>query len=104
MNERKQRDADYMLNGVDLSRVRNRNETRVIECMKEVLEEYPGFSPGMIDIQDIYALALNLLPARYTQEFSIVLREHVDRERIKQAVRQAVERVRDNPTGPEGGS
>ena len=68
-----------------------------MENLDDVLREFPDFQPNNIDIQDIYALALNKLPPRYKQEVSIVLREPVDQDMVQQAIREAVERVRENP-------
>lgn len=79
--------------------IRNRNEVRTINLLPEVLEEYETYNPDIIDIQDIYALTLNLLPPRYTQEMSIVFHEHVTDENIKNALHEAIEKVRANPKG-----
>ncbi|MFP4650011.1 MAG: late competence development ComFB family protein [Desulfobacterales bacterium] len=98
-NDRKAADK-YKYGAVDLSGIRNRNELRIINMMGEVLQSYPDVSQDVINIQDIYALALNLLPARYTQRFSIVLKEPVTDEQISDALHKAVQKVRDNPTGP----
>lgn len=100
MSSCKLSDDRYQFAGVDLSGIRNRNEVRVIRLLPEVLEEYPEVEQNVVNIQDIYALALNLLPARYTQQFAIVLKDPVHLGQIRNALRQAVERVRDNPTGP----
>ena len=54
--------------GIDLNRIRNRNEVRVINQLPEILKEYPEFEPHIINIQDVYALTLNLLPPRYAQQ------------------------------------
>jgi hypothetical protein len=63
-----------------------------------VLQEYPGYSPDTLDLQDIYALALNSLPPHYVQEFSIVLQEKTHHEQIKAAIREAIEKVKKQPT------
>jgi len=84
--------------GVDLTGIRNRNERRVIARMKTLLKEHPDFEPDILAIQDIYALSLNLLPARYTQKFAIVLQEPVDDEAVRIAVEKAIEKVQANPT------
>ncbi|MFP3999554.1 MAG: late competence development ComFB family protein [Desulfosalsimonas sp.] len=91
----------YQYAGIDLIGIRNRNEVRVIKIMEQVLPEYPDVSRDVINIQDIYALALNMLPARYTQQFSIVLKDPVSDQQIADALHKAVQQVRDNPTGPE---
>ena len=88
----------YEVNGVDLSRIKNRNERRVIAQMKPLLAENGDYEPDILAIQDIYALALNLLPARYTQQFTIVLQDPVDEAAIEKAVRKAIDKVRANPT------
>jgi hypothetical protein len=95
------RQKSYQFAGMDLSSIRNRNERRVIAFLPEIFKEYPDFEQSIINVQDVYALALNQLPARYTQSFSIVLDDHVDEGRIKDAIRYAIKKVRDNPTGPE---
>jgi hypothetical protein len=83
--------------GINLNAIRNRNELRVIAQLPEILKEYPDFEPNIVDIQDIYALSLNLLPAFYTQEFSIVLKKTIDDQHIGIAVRKAIEIVKANP-------
>ena len=59
--------------GIDFHSIRNRNESRVIEILGGVLDEFPGFVPTRGDVEDIYALALNMLPARYAQAVSLVM-------------------------------
>ena len=98
MSSGKIKETKYICAGIDLSRIRNRNEIKVIENMQEILDEYPAFYPDNIAIQDVYALALNMLPARYSQQFSIVLREPVSNEIIRNAIRKALVRVMNNPT------
>ncbi len=88
----------YKFRGINLKDIRNRNELRVIAHLSKILDEYPDYKPNLIDIQDIYALSLNLLPAFYTQEFSIVLKKPVDEQTVEDAVRKAVEIVMANPT------
>lgn len=98
MSSAKQKPNRHEVNGVDLTRIRNRNERRVIARMKTLLAEYGDYEPDILAIQDIYALALNLLPARYTQQFTIVLQDPVDDAAVENAVRKAIEKVRANPT------
>ncbi|MDZ7753476.1 MAG: late competence development ComFB family protein [Gammaproteobacteria bacterium] len=81
----------------DLAGIRNRNEGRVAAAMAEVLEEFPGFGPEVMDLQDVYALALNALPPRYVQREGIVLREPVTDNDVREAVREAVRRVMERP-------
>lgn len=84
---------------VDLSRINNRNEKRVAALMPEILDQYyEDFIFEHLDIQDIYALTLNLLPARYVQRGSIILSDRISDFEIKSKIREAIERVLDNPT------
>ncbi|MBF0286188.1 MAG: late competence development ComFB family protein [SAR324 cluster bacterium] len=92
-----EKEDKYCVNNVPLHKIRNRNELRVIQAMREVLNELEGYHPSMMDVEDIYALALNLLPPRYVQRGSIVLREEVTDEMLKEKVREAVEVVSTNP-------
>lgn len=87
------------IKGVDVSKIKNRNERRVIELIPEILDEYyEDYIFEDLDIQDIYALALNLVPAGYAQPGSIVLSNRLSDYEIKSKIRSAVERVLDNPT------
>jgi hypothetical protein len=90
----------YKIFETSLYFIRNRNETRVINKLPEILEEYTTYSPNIIDIQDIYALTLNKLEPRYTQQFSIVFNEPVSDEDIEDAIRKAIEKVKSNPKTP----
>lgn len=90
-------DERFDVEGVDLSKVRNRNELRVVKAIRKVLGEPPVYTPDPKDVQDIYALALNALPPRYTQHGTIVLRDPVRDEQILEAVRDAFIRVMEYP-------
>ncbi|WP_147820416.1 late competence development ComFB family protein [Salidesulfovibrio onnuriiensis] len=88
--------------GVDLSKIHNRNEERVAQNIREVLEhDYGDYIFDPLDVEDIYALSLNLLPARYTQPGTIVLLKEPSEFEIRGAIREAVGRVLDNPTRAE---
>ncbi len=82
---------------VDFSAVHNRNESRVFKELKKLYPELPREACESKAIQDIYALALNSLPARYTQPGSIVLRDPVRIEHIQTALREAVDTVTGRP-------
>jgi hypothetical protein len=98
MAESNKKYAQYIFRGINIDDIRNRNEMKVLEQLPKILDEYPDFQPNIIDIQDIYALSLNLLPAFYTQAFSIVLKKPIDDQKVQDAVRKAIEIVRGNPT------
>ncbi len=87
------------INGVDVSKIVNRNERRVADLIPEILDEYyEDYIFEDLDIQDIYALTLNLLPAAYAQAGSIVLSDRISDYELRSQIRKAVERVLDNPT------
>ncbi len=90
-------ESKYVYGEFTLTRIRNRNETRIIALMPEVLTGFPGYRPEILDIQDIYALTLNKLQPRYTQEGTMVLNEPVSDEVIKRKIEQAVRRVQRFP-------
>jgi hypothetical protein len=90
-------EAQYSFENIPLYNIRNRNELRVIRHLRDILQEYPDYVPEALDIQDIYALTLNQLPAHYVQEGSIVLHEPVDDTTIRDCVREAIQSVRKHP-------
>ena len=91
------KDAKYIIAGVDVSDVRNRNEARVAEKMQLALNSMgnPEMSPQAL--QDAYALALNLLPARYKQSGTIVLREPIRESHLEEAAMRALKQVLNHP-------
>ena len=79
--------------GADLEAVYNRNEKRIIKALKQVLAELTEpLSPKAI--QDIYALALNKIPAHYVHRGTIVLRANVRNAVILDAIRESIPQVR----------
>lgn len=89
----------FVVKGVELEKIKNRNEKRVAKLMPEILDQYyEDFIFEHLDIQDIYALTLNLLPARYVQTGSIILSDRLSDYEIRSKIRIATERVLDNPT------
>ncbi len=91
----------YAVGEINLFHVRNRNEVRVVRALPGILAEYPDFKPETLDMEDIYALALNSLAPRYVQHGTIVLNEPVNDEEIVEALRFAVEKVRHSPSHSE---
>ena len=54
-------ELDYTALGLDFHSIRNRNEERVLAMLEPAFEEFPGLAPRREDIEDVYALALNML-------------------------------------------
>ncbi len=88
---------DYVALGLDFHSIRNRNEDRVIHLMPRVLAEFPDFRFTRTDVEDIYALTLNMLPARYVQAVTLVIDEPVTDETVLLMLREAVRTVRARP-------
>ena len=85
--------------GFDLNKIRNRNEKRVAKFIAEIIDDYyEDYIFEQLDVEDIYALTLNLLPARYVQKGTIILQDRLSDFEIKSKVREATERVLQNPT------
>lgn len=91
------KEPQYTILGVDVSDVRNRNEARIVEKMQFALEKLgnPEMSPQAV--RDAYALALNLLPARYKQSGTIVLREPIRESHLEEATARALKQVLNYP-------
>ena len=90
-------EARYIIAGVDVSDIRNRNEVRIVEKMREVLDHMGNPSLEPQALRDAYALALNLLPARYKQSGTIVLREPIRESHLREAATRALKQVLDKP-------
>ena len=79
--------------GVTLDNVRNRNEEKVIEYMKELIPQFPEFDYCSLCIQDVYALSLNQLSPRYTQSGTIILKKDLKEDDFRDVVESAIEKV-----------
>lgn len=88
----------YQVGDISFYRIRNRNEVRVVKVLPDVLMEFPDYRPDTLNLQDIYALALNKLPPHYVQEISIIMQEPIKDNAVRDAVREAIAMVRANPT------
>jgi hypothetical protein len=93
---RRQREK-YIVDSVDMSSLRNRNETRVAECMREILNTMKDEFFSDKALQDIYAYSLNQLPARYAQTGTIILNDPVRKAAIRKVVQDAFAFVTENP-------
>jgi hypothetical protein len=87
----------YKMGDVDFFNIRNRNEGRVIKALQELLQRKGSPWISEKDLQDIYALALNVLPPRYTQRGTIVLRDPVTKREILAALEDAYDQVVERP-------
>lgn len=86
--------------GYDLSEISNLNEELVIELMEKVLDENKSICRCQLCIEDIFALSLNKLKPLYVQSSTRegIFKEYdltkiLDREKVKEAILEAVNRV-----------
>ncbi|MFP5222981.1 MAG: late competence development ComFB family protein [Acidobacteriota bacterium] len=94
------KDELLLVKGVNLTKIRNKNEVRVARLLERMLAAEGESVSDPLDIQDIYALALNILPSRYRQVGSIVLSEPVKDSHIESAIRRAMRTVQERPGRP----
>lgn len=90
-------ESQYVISGVDVADIRNRNEARIAEKMHEALAQLGNPEVSSQAVRDAYALALNLLPARYKQSGTIILREPIRESHLQDAVTRALKQVLSNP-------
>ncbi len=90
--------------GYDLLEIRNINEELVIEIMEIALKDDKSICRCQMCMEDIYALALNKLPALYVQNTfkentfrGYDLTKVLDRQKVETAVRNAANKVSKNP-------
>lgn len=87
----------YLIADVDVYHVRNRNEQRVAKSLADLIERLGLRDISPETVKDAYAYALNNLPARYTQQGTIVLRDPVRKRAIDDIVSASLEHVLSNP-------
>jgi hypothetical protein len=87
----------YVVNGVGLEHVRNRNEIRVIRALQRVLPEYGDFDGCRICLEDAYAAALSRLPHEYIQDGTFLAQSAVTDDEVELEVRKAIVRVMQHP-------
>lgn len=88
----------YEIGGFNMVAVRNRNETRVVECMRGIINATKNFCGCQLCLEDVYALSLNGLSPHYVQSGAIVLggKTAADKELIK-AVKNSIKAIKKNP-------
>ena len=84
---------DFVIEDIKFDTIRNRNEKRVLKAMRQVLGQ-DCHELSRKDIQDIYALTLNKIPAHYVQRGTIVLIPNVSSKDLIEKVHECVEQVR----------
>jgi hypothetical protein len=90
----------YEIEGLSLEGIRNRNEQRVVNIMREELPKVTDFCGCRLCVEDAYAAALNRIPPHYVQTGSIVLHRNPSDDDIRREVVEAIARVKDHPKHP----
>ncbi len=92
------RDAvDYTLFGHSVEDIVNYNEALVLDAIRELYERDTSLCRCAVCVEDLYALSLNSLPARYIQSTSV--RQYVGSPRyigpdeVRARVAEAAEKV-----------
>jgi hypothetical protein len=93
MRKKKQPEINYVVGGINLTGIRNRNEIRVSEALRVVLKERGNPELSAEAIRKTYAYALNRLPTRYAQFGTIILGDPVRPHEIYAAVQDALHQV-----------
>ena len=91
---------DYEVFGISVESIKNKNESRVIQCMRELIPQFPDFDYCSICIQDVYALSLNQINPRYIQAGTIVLKKELSTEDFRDIVENAIQQVLTNKNHP----
>jgi hypothetical protein len=90
----------YDIDGLSLVDIRNRNEPRVIQALREELPKVTGFCGCRLCVEDVYARAMNQITPHYVQTGSIVLQRQPPDDEIRKTVVDALARVKDRPKHP----
>lgn len=94
------RPKSYDINGYSLEEIRNRNETRVTQMLREEIPNLENFCGCRLCVEDAYAAALNQMPAHYVQAGAIVLKKSPEDDNLRQIVKDAIVRVAKFPKHP----
>ncbi len=94
-------EVNYDIGNNSLYELINYNEHLVLEVMREIFVTDATLCQCVFCLEDIYALSLNSLPARYVQD----VRQHdyessnnfINNEKVKENVLKAMEKVYNNP-------
>ncbi len=91
--------TDRTILGHDLENVYNLNEDAVAGAIERILNGDDGVCKCRMCLEDIFALALNKLPAKYVQSYYPTrdITELLDHEQIEKAVKAAVKKVAKSP-------
>ncbi|MBT4087496.1 MAG: late competence development ComFB family protein [Deltaproteobacteria bacterium] len=90
----------YEIFGISMAGIRNRNETKVIQFMNELIPQFPAFDYCTICLQDVYALSLNQLSPHYTQDGTIIFKKDLQDADYRDVVEASITAVIKNVNHP----
>ena len=92
---------NFSIEGYSLYDLCNIHEQQVLEAMRDIFAKTPPLCNCGICVEDIYALAMNSLPARYIQatrlDNYLRSKDFVSKATVRDKVLQAIEKVGKNP-------
>ncbi len=91
--------SDRTILGQDLENVYNLNEDAVAEAIERVLADYDSMCKCRMCLEDVFALALNKLPAKYIQSYYPThdIAKLLDKKQVEKSVKAAVKQVEKSP-------
>ncbi len=91
--------SDRTILGHYLENVYNINEGAVVEAVERILDGDDSICKCKMCLEDIFALSLNKLPARYVQSYYSThdVSELMDQKLVEKTVKAAVKQVAKSP-------
>ena len=92
--------SDRVVMGHDLENVYNLNEGAVVEAIERIIiAADETLCKCKMCLEDIFALALNTLPAKYVQSYYSThdVNKLVDKKEIEKVVKETAKKVAKNP-------
>lgn len=89
---------DYYVMGHSLADIVNYKEVVVLDALRDLLHADPTFCKCSLCVEDVYALTLNMLPARYIQVFNAYKYSANDStDLIRESLANAAAKVKAHP-------
>ncbi|MFC1554764.1 late competence development ComFB family protein [candidate division KSB1 bacterium] len=91
--------TENVIDGYSFEHIRNANENEVLKILADVRHEFDDFCGCNICLEDVFAFALNSLPAKYKQTNTYVFPHHkIPQVDIEVVVIRAIKQIMENPT------
>ena len=91
--------SDRTVMGHELDNVYNINEGAVVEAIESIAADDDTLCKCKMCLEDIFALALNTLPAKYVQSYYSThdVNTLVDKKEIEKVVKETAKKIAKNP-------